>query len=142
MQLVFDLPVRIVFPALVSISTVFRGGRSVSVAEFASHHYAVDRSCSLAHHLSIPLWPCLIPRSDDPTNTLGAGLCRTSENALKTKNFAEYHNPRTPVNSVGWSQGVEEKGDANDGGDFYITFVDHVDQLTHQYQLGLEEFLR
>src|SRR5215211_5359152 len=27
-------------------------GHSVSVAEFASHHYAVDRSCTLAHHLS------------------------------------------------------------------------------------------
>src|SRR5215211_4361586 len=25
--------------------------------------------------ICLSLWPCLIPRSDDPTNTLGAGLC-------------------------------------------------------------------
>src|SRR5918996_1458719 len=43
-------------------------GHSVSVAEFASHHYAVDRSCTFAHHLFILLVACLIPRSDDPAN--------------------------------------------------------------------------
>jgi CheY-like chemotaxis protein len=49
-------------------------GRSVSVAELASNHYAVDLPCTLlAHHQSSS--ECLIPRSVDPPNTLGARLC-------------------------------------------------------------------
>jgi ketosteroid isomerase-like protein len=35
-----------------------------------------------------------------------------------------------------------KRGDTNYGGDLYMTVVDDVDQLTEQYQLGLEEFMK
>jgi ketosteroid isomerase-like protein len=35
-----------------------------------------------------------------------------------------------------------KRGDTNYGGDLYMTVVDNVDQLTEQYQLGLEEFMK
>ena len=57
-------------------------GHSVRVAELASHYYAVDHPCILTPHLSILVALCHT-LADDPTNTLGAGRSRTSENSVK-----------------------------------------------------------
>jgi hypothetical protein len=76
-------------------------GHGVSIAEFASHHYAVDYlRAFLAYDQS--LRSRLIPRFDEPVNAIGAGLCRillrTSEN-VTSRRVNKRHARRHPTTS-------------------------------------------